>query len=493
MHKRNAINPGVVVTIVAVLLLAFGTQHAMLYGNYRSNVKRAIDLGFQGNGLVDEAMVLCNELEALCAKIESKEKTPHEVELETFLEGLDPKIDAKYNEALALYKTVPEPYLGKTAVLDGYFGIMQRRISLALRRRQYDQAREWLETADVLAGAEAEQRMEVIQRLVDGQGSLEVTGSDSIHDVIVWPLLDDEDTPRKIQGDAVKRGKPPFQLLEIKKGSYVLQVTRGGGGLMPYPVHIGHGEEKHIELEIPDSVPAGMVYVPGGDFIFGGEDSRFYRERQCSLPAFFIKKHEVTVAEYLEFWKILADPELQSEYMSHIHFDQEDHRDAWDERGNLVDERLSLEYPVVGIPNEAAKAFCKWKSRQTGAAIRLPTVEEWEKAARGVDGRRYVWGNGFVPDANFALTKGNEKGKARFPLWAPPGKFIRDVSVYGAYDMAGNVREMTSKQLPDGDTFYQLKGGSASTPENFLPCSYSSDASVVPSDVGFRYVREIAE
>ncbi|MCK5676052.1 MAG: SUMF1/EgtB/PvdO family nonheme iron enzyme [Verrucomicrobia bacterium] len=118
--------------------------------------------------------------------------------------------------------------------------------------------------------------------------------------------------------------------------------------------------------------------------------------------------------------------------------------------------------------------------------MRLPTAMEWEKAARGVDGRRYVWGNGFVKGLNFALTKGNEKGKARFPLWAPPRKFMRDVSVYGAYDMAGNVREMTSTLLPNSDTLYQLKGGSASTPALFLPCSYSSDTPLVPSDVGFR-------
>jgi formylglycine-generating enzyme required for sulfatase activity len=152
---------------------------------------------------------------------------------------------------------------------------------------------------------------------------------------------------------------------------------------------------------------------------------------------------------------------------------------------------LSLEYPVVGILREAAEAFCEWKSNQTGTIIRLPTAEEWEKAARGVDGRRYVWGNGYVSDANLTLTMENAKGKARYPLWAPPGKFMRDVSVYGVYDMAGNVREMTSTPLPKSDTLYQLKGGSASTPPNFLPCSYASDTPVVPSDVGFRYIQEI--
>jgi len=498
--KRNPVKSSVAAAVVAALLLTFGAQRTMLYGSYRSNVGRAVDLRRQGDLLVDEATVLYDELQALHAESELKAKTPRELELEALIESRRTEIAANYNVAEALYESVPDMYRGKPAVYEGYVGIMQQRIDFALHRQQYAEAGAWLETVrlriaqpDVRVGAEAVRKLEAVQHRIDGKGSLAVVGPGSVHDVIVWPMLDDEDTPRKVQGDAVKRGKLPLHLPVVEKGSYVLQVTCGDGGLIPYPLHIGHGEKKQVELEIPDSVPSGMVYVPGGDFISGGEESRFYREHNRSLPAFFIKKHEVTVAEYLGFWQSLDDPEQKSEYMSRIRFRQQDRRyaDAWDGHANLLDERLSLEYPVVGIPREAAAAFCEWKSRQAGVAIRLPTAWEWEKAARGVDGRRYVWGNGFVKGANLALTKDNEKGKARFPLWAPPGKFMRDVSVYGAYDMAGNVREMTSTSLPGSKTFYQLKGGSASTPPAFLPCSYASDTPVVPSDVGFRYVQEI--
>ncbi|MEN7972279.1 MAG: bifunctional serine/threonine-protein kinase/formylglycine-generating enzyme family protein [Verrucomicrobiota bacterium] len=500
--KRNPVKAGVAAAAVSAFLLAFGAQRTMLYGSYSSSIGRAAELRLEGNRLVDEATGLYDELQVLGAESELKERSLREIELEALLEARDTEIAAKYNVAEALYESVPEMYRKKPAVHEGYVGIMRRRIDLALHRKQYERARQWLETVrlriaqpDVQVGAETLRKLEKVQDLIAGKGRLEITGPDSIHDVIVWPMLEDEDTPCMVQGDAVKHGKLPVQIDTIAKGSYILQVTCADGGMVPYSVHVGHGEMKQVDLDVPGSIPDGMVYVPAGDFIFGGEDSHFYRERRRSLPSFFIKKHEVTVAEYLEFWETLSGSDLKSEYKSRIRFHPQDRRfvEAWDEQGDLADERLSLEYPVVGIPLEAAKAFCEWKSRRMGASIRLPTAMEWEKAARGVDGRRYVWGNGFPKGANFALTMGNKKGKARFPLWAPPGKFIRDVSVYGAYDMAGNVREMTSTLLPGNDTFYQLKGGSASTPENFLPCSYSSDTPVIPSDVGFRYVQEIPD
>ena len=110
--------------------------------------------------------------------------------------------------------------------------------------------------------------------------------------------------------------------------------------------------------------------------------------------------------------------------------------------------------------------------------------------ARGVDGRRYVWGNGL--DVNLTLTKMNKRAQEKHPFLAPPGSFkFTDTSVYNVYDMAGNVREMTSSPLPGSSTLYQIKGGSAFTPATFLPCCYASDTPVVPSDVGFRYVQKI--
>ena len=497
--KRNPVKSSMTAAALAALLLAFMTQRAMLFGSYRSIISRADELRLEGNADIDEATQLYSSLELVRAASELKTETSTEQDLANSLEKVSSAAASKYNVAEMLYESVPEPYRRRQAVIDGYVDIIQRRINFALHCRQYDLAQQQLETIrlrieqpDIKPGPEASQRLNNLEDRIAGRGLLDIIGPATIRDVIVWPLLDSEDRPRKIQGDAIKRGRLPLHIENISKGSYVLQVTRADGGIMPFPVHIGHGEHTLVDLDLPETVPEGMVYVPGGDFIFGGEESRFYRKSTRTLPSFYIKTHEVTVGEYIEFWKSLTLPDERSRYMSRLRFRPQDRRyeDAWDGRGILRDDRLSLEYPVVGVTREAAEAFCAWKSRQTGSRIRLPSVEEWEKAARGVDGRRYVWGNGFSADANLALTKSNEKGKLRYPLWAPPGSFPRDITIYGAYDMAGNVREMTSTPLPSSTVFFQFKGGSASTPENFLPCSYSSDTAVVPSDVGFRYIQE---
>ena len=163
-------------------------------------------------------------------------------------------------------------------------------------------------------------------------------------------------------------------------------------------------------------------------------------------------------------------------------------RAAWDDNGNLLDARLGPADPVVGISFEATNLYCEWLAHMTGNPVRLPSAAEWEKAARGVDGRTYPWGYEYDPDANLALVSDNAKGKELYPHWAPPGSFKRDISVYNVYDMGGNVREYASAT----DGAFQISGGSASTPSSFLPCWHVSDAFVVPSDVGFRYVMEYA-
>ena len=148
---------------------------------------------------------------------------------------------------------------------------------------------------------------------------------------------------------------------------------------------------------------------------------------------------------------------------------------------------FTLDMPVVGISHEAAEAFCEWKGRQLNRICRLPTVDEWLRAATGDDLRKYTWGNTFSDTA--AFIRENKEAFKNYPLFAPVGSFPQDVSPYGLTDMVGNAREWTSSRFPD-DNEYQVMGASASTTKRFLPLTRVTSLSAFPSDIGFRYVIE---
>jgi len=93
------------------------------------------------------------------------------------------------------------------------------------------------------------------------------------------------------------------------------------------------------------------------------------------------------------------------------------------------------DHPVVHIAWEDAKAFCAWASRVVSAPVRLPTEAEWERAARGDDGRRYPWGDA-PPGASRCTIGPGAQGTTAVGAHSPQGD-----SPYGCADMAGNVWE----------------------------------------------------
>jgi formylglycine-generating enzyme required for sulfatase activity len=103
--------------------------------------------------------------------------------------------------------------------------------------------------------------------------------------------------------------------------------------------------------------------------------------------------------------------------------------------GGALPEHLR-DHPAVDLSWQDATALCDWLSRLTGRRYRLPTEAEWEKAARGVDGRAFPWGDQFDP----ARCNVKESGMG---ATTPVGAYPTGASPYGALDMAGNVWEWT--------------------------------------------------
>jgi formylglycine-generating enzyme required for sulfatase activity len=155
-----------------------------------------------------------------------------------------------------------------------------------------------------------------------------------------------------------------------------------------------------------------MVLVPGGEFLMGTDDPDADADERPAarvfVGPFWIDRVEVTNARYRRCVEAGA---------------------CTAPLGGLLDEPSRAEHPVVVVSWRQAVAYCGW------AGKRLPTEAEWEKAARGVDGRRYPWGDRFDPSrANAGYTAGT----------AAAGSFPAGASPSGVLDMAGNVWEWTS-------------------------------------------------
>ncbi len=266
-------------------------------------------------------------------------------------------------------------------------------------------------------------------------------------------------------------------------GSYLVEALHAGRKAT-FPVVLLPGGRHVLRIrKIPD-IPEGFVLVPNGWF-FGG---RIYGQKTF-LPDFFIQEREVTLREYLAFWKQLSDPAEKQRFRAVVHQAGHPGRYLWDDAGNLQG-IFSPDLPVVGISGEAAEAYCRYRTQVTGRLHRLPTANEWEKALRGEDKRMYAWGEVAVK-TNACTADYPELARYR-GFAAAPGSFPMDRSVYGALDMTGNVREMV-RNREDRGKVYRVMGGSFMMP--LLQASGWTEGSTGTGepDVGFRCVIEPPE
>lgn len=202
-----------------------------------------------------------------------------------------------------------------------------------------------------------------------------------------------------------------------------------------------------------------MVEIPAGEFVMGFDGTQALEDERPAhrvwLDTYSMDQYEVTTAQYAAF--LAAQPRPA----------------PWQwESVNLA---LHGDRPVIGVDWADADAYCRWKGK------RLPTEAEWEKAARGTDGRLYPWGNHVPTDklANFALG-------ARFSysqVLMPVQSYEAGKSPYGLHHMAGNVWEWVADWYsttyyerspernppgPEQGQFKVLRGGSWSDLPKYL-------------------------
>jgi formylglycine-generating enzyme required for sulfatase activity len=301
--------------------------------------------------------------------------------------------------------------------------------------------------------------------------------------------------------------------------------------------------------------PAGMVFIPGGTFKMGSDNSGFAEERtreaqrqgrspgKVTVSSFCIDQYEVTNAQFTEFVKATNYVTVAEQPLSQKQFP-----DLPDEQrlpGSLVfrQPKQSVKqvqflswwhwtpganwqhpfgsdsnivgkenYPVVHIAYQDALAYAQWTGKS------LPTEAQWEYAARGgLDGATYTWGN------QYSATKANT-WQGIFPFFntkadsyagvAPVGSF--PANGYGLYDMAGNVWEWTADwfsvdrqhhthqgesfdpKKPTETALYVIKGGSYLCAPNYCsryrPAARESEApDTGTTHIGFRLVKNLQD
>jgi serine/threonine-protein kinase len=308
-----------------------------------------------------------------------------------------------------------------------------------------------------------------------------------------------------VPADEKPIGATPIARMALPMGSYLCILRRPGFRDVRYPVHVTRQRawEGRVRLRTDAEIGEEFVYVPGGPFAYGEGKSA----RTLDLPDFAIAKYPVTFSEYGDYLAALEAQGGERAALERIRRnydgDPRVERGAdgrWHPKAVVVEgparERCLREHgvgfeeriPVYGITWDDAAAYCAWKSERTGREWRLPTEEEREKAARGVDGRRFPWGDCDDP----TLSK-NREARDEPTQIEPIGTFPTAVSVYGMGDAAGNVWDWTASWFDARHLSRVLRGGSWVAVPLYLRCAYRdhSRPHIRYTSYGFRCARSL--
>jgi serine/threonine-protein kinase len=375
--------------------------------------------------------------------------------LEQRVEDLQVEIERHFSEATRLYGQALSHQPGMTearkALADLYWERFSEAESTGNRAR-----------AAYFEGLVRQHNDGWYDELLSGKSRLTVLTEPEPAEVCLYEFT--EVNRRLVERRVSDIGQTPVRHLEVSHGSYVLEVNCEGYVTLQVPVKLDRVDDRTLDIRLrrADQVPADFLVISGGEFLSGELQAQNSADHAEYLPDFAIMKYPVTCAEYLEFLNALASEELEKALVhapriedGESYFPVSDdgqfalptddaEGDAWD-----------MNWPICMVSYTDAVAYARWRSQRDGRAYRLPSAAEWEKAARGVDGRLYPWGNHFDP--SFCRMRDSERGK---PLPVPIDTYKVDRSPYGVRHMAGNVIEWTTTSDSTDPGRLIIQGGS---------------------------------
>jgi serine/threonine-protein kinase len=328
-----------------------------------------------------------------------------------------------------------------------------------------------------------------------------------------------------VPGDAIDLGETPIAGRRLEPGSWLLVLHRDGFRDVRYPVLLRRGghHDGHVNLYTEEEIGEDFVYVPAGTTILGGDPEAYdpLPLQEPFVDDFAIARFPVTFREYCTYLDNLDDE----------HAARRVPRDLRGSEGMVVSRtpsgwepyELLIEGPARELfPREDghfwrvavhfigwfdARAYCRWLASQTSTSIRLPTEAEWEKAARGVDGRAYPWGDRF--DSVFCQMR---ESRSYVGQPEPIGVFACDTSLYGVRDLAGGTREWAAdlhgharadsfdaEPEPDDDArrdespLRRVRGGNRSSDHKWCRAASRSafNATLRGTGLGFRIAKSL--
>jgi formylglycine-generating enzyme required for sulfatase activity len=274
-------------------------------------------------------------------------------------------------------------------------------------------------------------------------------GSGLVVEPTAYPLIRSPDNRVEAGGE-----------LAVEPGSYLLLARAPDHDEQRFPIEVGRGQDVRVELALleQDMTPPGFVYVPPGEFRAGGDPlaQESGPAERLELPGFFIARRELTNAEWAAFTGDAATRERMATSAEPVYRPR-------DPNGLIPAQRLGgPDTPVMGITWHDAHDFVAWRNRMAEErgepwVFDLPSSEEWEKAARGVDGRAFPWGSRFDPSLTIGLHYARDQAYR-----APGGMEACDESPYGVQDLGGLRTEWTRDLYvpePDAPPLYRRRGG----------------------------------
>ncbi len=326
-------------------------------------------------------------------------------------------------------------------------------------------------------------------------------------------------------------GRTPLYDVPLPMGSWLCEIRLEGHETVRYPVYLRRQERwDGVRPGDPEPTPIWLprrgelgpddCYVPAGWFWSGGDEA--IRKdglpwRRIWLDAFVIQKFPVTNRQYIAFLDDLVAQGREEEALLHAPRDRgvggqlapiiygRDHRGRFILQPDSEGDLWQPDWPVIMLDHACVCAFASWLSSLQQMDWTLIGELQWEKAARGVDGRIFPWGEGF--DASYCCMRDS---LPHGPMLKAVHEFQTDDSPYGFRGAAGNVRDrlgspnvmhgppVTVDGLPlplkdDGHMPLTLRGGCFSWSANFCRLDFRQVMSRQERrvDIGFRLVRAV--